>query len=265
MYVSMFVRNCICMFFYQYVCIHVSKYTAFLFFVKGCSLCLYVSMFVLIRIILYLDKLFCFVYTFKKEVGVKKFIFIFILCFSYVVSGSNSIFEVSFNFDVNGKQRWDVKGFLLGEHVDSEMENDVENWLTPSLQFGVPATKNLILGIGAKYQLPRKLNGLDGFFSFIPIYFFAKGIFSDSEYFCPYIIGQLGYNHFVGDSDYKGVAILTGKYYYGLGLGLILLSHLQFGVLYSVNAGSYHLDYTDINLNANIVYSKISFLFGFTQ
>lgn len=190
---------------------------------------------------------------------------IFVLCFSCIVYGSNSVFEAHLEFNFNGKQQLLAEGSISGEYIDSDLEYDVENSLTPSVQFGGFITKNIVVGVGAKYQLPRKLNGLDGWFSFIPAYFFVKGIFSNSEYLKPYIIGQFGYNHFIGDEDYKGLAILTGKHYYGLGVGITLLNHLDLAFLYSVNSGSYHLDYMASSLDADIEYSKISFLFGFTK
>jgi len=192
-------------------------------------------------------------------------VFLLFFCFSYTVYSSdpNINIEICAEYDIDGRHKADVEGTLLGDYISSSGEEEVENSLSPSLQFGAAVTKNVEIGVGAKYQFPRKQKDFEGYFHFIPVYFFIRATATSSEYAKPYVIEQLGYNHFIGDDDYKGVAVLSGKHYYGLGLGLIFLDRINLGALYSVNSGTYNLDYLNNNLKADIQYSKISFLLGF--
>jgi hypothetical protein len=192
---------------------------------------------------------------------------IFILFFCYISnvysSDQNISIEICAEYNINGRHTADVEGTLLGEYISSSGEEEVENSLTPSLQFGAPITKNIEVGVGVKYQMPRRQKDFEGNFTFIPAYFFIRVSGMSNEHITPYVTGQLGYNHFIGDDDYKGVAILSGKHYYGLGLGLLLLNHINLGALYSVNSGAYKLDYLNNDLEGDIRYSKISLFMGF--
>lgn len=191
----------------------------------------------------------------------KKIFFLISFCFSYNIYSLNICTEICAEYNINGKHRINVKGPLAEEYPNAE--NIVRNSLTTSLQTGIFITKNIEFGIGLKYQIPIEFKYLEGEFNFAPIYFFTKGSFLTGENINPYIIGQFGYNFFAGDSEYYGRGELTGKYYYGLGLGLILLGRINFGLLYSVNTGSNDSVYMIDNLEADIKYSKIGLLFGF--
>lgn len=191
----------------------------------------------------------------------KKIFFLISLCLPYTVYSLNICTEICAEYNIKGKHKINVKGPLAEEY--SNTEDIVENSLTTSLQTGIFITKNIEFGIGLKYQISLEFKDSEGEFNFAPIYFFTKGSFLTGENINPYIIGQFGYNFFGGDRDYYGKGKLTGKYYYGLGVGLILLGRLNFGLLYSVNTGSNDSVYMIDNLEADIEYSKIGLVFGF--
>jgi hypothetical protein len=221
-----------------------------------------------IRKFLYLDKSFCFliiqIMGIPEKIFYQTIKFFLILCFSYEVFGSTPDVKIEFGaeYDINGKHRIDAEGTFLGEYINSSTETDIENAISPWVQFGMPLSENIEMGIGGKYQFPRKQKDFEGNFSFIPIYFFIRAKSLNKNQVNPYIIGQLGYNLFLGDNEYKGMAILTGNYCFAFGLGLFFGDHVNLGISYSVNSGTYDLNYLNNNLKADIKYSQINFLLG---
>ncbi len=154
---------------------------------------------------------------------------------------------------------------LPGDHEVSGLglsgTEDVDTGFSLSADFFGSIGDNFNIGGGITYQLPRSQKDFPGDFYFIPIYGLIR-IRSASQKVAPYAIGQIGYNFFNGDSDYKGTGIfeadLNGGLYYGLGGGIIFNERFQLEVLYSVNNGEAEL----LGVTFDIEYSKVTLLFG---
>lgn len=84
--------------------------------------------------------------------------------------------------------------------------------------------------------MPRKEEGFDGEFNFIPIYGLIK-FRSKNETNVPYLTTHLGYNIFEGDSIFKFDGSLENGMYYGLGGGITFDNDFVLELLYSVNKG----------------------------
>ena len=155
---------------------------------------------------------------------------------------------------------------LAGDHEVSGLgltgSEDVEMGLSLSGEIFGTIGNNFDLGGGMTFQFPRSQEDFQGDFSFLPIYGMARWR-SSSEKFAPYAIGQLGYNFFFGDDDYKGTGVfaadLDGGLYYGIGGGFIIYKHFQIEALYSVNNGTGNI----LGIDFDVEYSKISLTFGY--
>jgi hypothetical protein len=151
---------------------------------------------------------------------------------------------------------------MSGEHEVSGLglsgSEDVEMGFSLSVEYVAAINENLGLGAGITYQMPRSQEDFEGDFNFMPIYGLVK-LRATSNDISPYLIGQLGYNLFYGDSDYKGSGSLSGGIYYGIGAGIIFQKGFQVELLYSVNNGSYEL----LGYDFDIEYSKIGLFLGY--
>jgi hypothetical protein len=161
---------------------------------------------------------------------------------------------ISFGIDFPGDHEVSGSGLSVSEDVDTGISLSAE-------LFGTIGD-NLDIGGGATWQFPRSLNDFQGDFYFISYYGMARYRYK-SEKVTPYITGQLGYNWFRGDSDYKGPfgGNLDGGLYYGLGGGVIINKHFQIGLLYSVNNGTAEILGTGRDFD--IEYSKLTLLLGY--
>ena len=121
---------------------------------------------------------------------------------------------------------------------------------------------NVDLGCGITLQSPRSQERFGGDFYFVPLYGAIRARFGTAKV-APYFIGQVGYNFFDGDSDYKGYGMyegdLEGGLYWGLGGGVIINKHFLIELLYSVNNGSYKV----LGYDFDIEYSKVTFNLGY--
>jgi hypothetical protein len=152
--------------------------------------------------------------------------------------------------DVSGNHEFSYGG-------DSE-NFDVETGLSFAGEFYAALNRNVDLGAGIILQMPRSLEDYTGTFNFIPLYGVLR-LKLDNQGATPYFIGQLGYNLFFGDSDYKGSADLEGGLYYGIGGGVIINQNILIELLYSVNRGTYGgLNGVDFDVD----YSYIAINFG---
>lgn len=150
----------------------------------------------------------------------------------------------------------DVSGYGLSG------SEDVDMGFSLSAEFFGSIGDNVDIGGGLTWQLPRSQKDFEGDFYFIPLYGMIR-VQSSSAKVAPYAVGQLGYNFFFGDDDYKGTGIyaadLEGGLYYGIGGGIIINDKFQIEALYSVNNGSADI----LGYDFDIEYSKISIIFGF--
>lgn len=157
---------------------------------------------------------------------------------------------VKIGVDMSGKHEVSSEGLSATENV--------EMGFSLSGEYVSAINETLELGVGITYQIPRSQEDFKGDFNFIPIYGLVK-IRPTTNDMSPYLIGQLGYNLFDGDSDYKGLGSLSGGIYYGIGAGLIFQKGVQVELLYSVNNGSYEV----LGYNFDIKYSKIGLSLGY--
>jgi len=153
-----------------------------------------------------------------------------------------------------------------GDHEVSAMgfsgTEDVEAGFSITGEFFGSINEYLDLGGGLTWQFPRSQDDYHGDFYFIPLYAMLR-VRSPSTETAPYFIGQLGYNLFDGDSDYKGSgayeADLEGGFYYGIGGGVIIKEHFLVEALYSVNNGTGDI----LSIDFDVEYSKFSILVGY--
>lgn len=139
---------------------------------------------------------------------------------------------------------------------------DVDTGVSLSGELFAKVSNNLDIGGGITVQIPRSQKDFEGDFYFIPLYGAIRARFETGNV-APYIIGQVGYNYFDGDSDYKGYGIyeadLEGGLYWGLGGGVIINKHFLTELLYSVNNGTAE----DFGYEFDIEYSKVTLNFGY--
>jgi hypothetical protein len=175
----------------------------------------------------------------------------------FAISTVNNAFAggaIKIGVDLEGDH--DVSG--LGESGSA----DVDMGFSLSAEFFGSIGDNVDIGGGLTWQLPRSQKDFEGDFYFIPLYGMVR-VQSSSAKVAPYAVGQLGYNFFFGDDDYKGTGInaadLEGGLYYGIGGGIIINDKFQIEALYSVNNGSADI----LGYDFDIEYSTISIIFGF--
>jgi hypothetical protein len=155
---------------------------------------------------------------------------------------------------------------LAGDHEVSGYglsgSDDVETGFSLTGELFGKVSNIFDIGGGVTIQIPRSQEDFAGDFYFIPLYGMIRARI-ETETVTPYFIGQLGYNFFDGDSDYKGYGILEadleGGLYYGLGAGIIIGKHFLIEALYSVNNGTG----TILGYEFDIEYSKVTLNFGY--
>jgi len=161
---------------------------------------------------------------------------------------------VKFGVDFEGDH--EVSGYGLSA------TEDVDTSVSFSAELFAEIAYNIDLGGGITFQLPRSQQDYEGDFYFIPVYG-AMRVRFDTANATPYLIGQIGYNYFDGDSDYKGYgpyeADLEGGLYWGLGGGVIINKHFLIELLYSVNNGKVK----DYGYEFDIEYSKVTLNIGY--
>ena len=139
---------------------------------------------------------------------------------------------------------------------------DVDTGVSLSGELFANVAKNFDIGGGITVQIPRSQKDFEGDFYFIPLYGALRVRF-DTENVTPYFIGQIGYNFFDGDSNYKGYGMyeadLDGGLYWGLGGGIIFNKHFMIELLYSVNNGTG----TILGYEFDIEYSKVTLNIGY--
>ena len=144
-----------------------------------------------------------------------------------------------------------------------EKKEDVENGFSVAGEFFAKISDNIELGAGIIYQFPRSgEDSEDVEFNFVPIYGTLR-MRSSNKNMAPYLIGQMGYNFFYGDSlsangltfdfDYKG------GLYWGIGGGFLIKKKFLVELLYSVNNGTIEL----FGYEFDTKYSKVSISLGY--
>ncbi len=118
------------------------------------------------------------------------------------------------------------------------------------------------IGAGANIQNPRDIGDIPGEFYFLPVYVSLKLRSVPTEpYKYGYVIGQLGYNFFMPNSEYNDIMENTrGGLYYGIGLGIVF-NNVVFEILSSTNTGSCKTKTTQYDID--IEYLKYTFSIGY--
>jgi hypothetical protein len=149
----------------------------------------------------------------------------------------------------------------LGTHEISILgldgSEDVKTGLSISGEFINEVNDKFDIGAGITLQTKREQRDYAGEFSFVPIYALAR-YHPDPVRKDFYFIGQLGFNLFQGDSDYKGAGSLSGGKYFGFGMGAATQEKWQIEMLYNRNDGEYEV----YGITGEVTYSILSFSVG---
>jgi hypothetical protein len=184
----------------------------------------------------------------------KKIFLLAIISSLLILSGIHNSYAggtLKVGIDYNGKEKESFYGTA-----------DVKTNVSLSGELLGAIGKNFDIGAGVSYQVPREFENYSGEFYFIPIYAVARIKFGNQRV-SPYLTGQIGYNFFDGDSDYKEfgsyAADTDGGLYYGFGGGIIFNRHFLIELLYTVDEGTLNIPGDDIDVR----YSKFTLNFGF--
>lgn len=186
----------------------------------------------------------------------KKIILLYMLLFSFAVySQEESDFSGTFklDFDLPGTSKiTDVfysdslsgeESIGLGYSLSFEATTDVTGFLSLGLGLGYQFSRTGKLGFPIidttlTTENQKELKPNEGKFGYIPVYFLTKVTLYQSEIITPYFVGQIGYNLFYSDDNYKGDFLLNGNLFYGVGIAVDVYKNYQIGLTYKVNSGS---------------------------
>jgi hypothetical protein len=189
-------------------------------------------------------------------------------------TGDELIFKLGVDFD--GRHETSNSSlFIEGSGASSvDGTQNVNSGLLFGGEYVYYVTRNLGLGGGVVIGSVRGLSGVAGNFSFMPIYgLFKARLTPGRNNLYEYFIGQVGYNLFSGDHDYRGAGgSLDGGLYVGAGIG-IAIGRIEIEALYSENRGKAKNSgfLTDpvtgaqlrFNESGDIKYSKMALNVGF--
>ena len=138
---------------------------------------------------------------------------------THETSHSNLFIEGSGNQSLDGTQNVNSGVSISGEYINYD-------------------SKNLGYGGGLTIQSARGLADVTGNFAFTPIYALIKLRTAPTRRnHYKYLIGQVGYNFFSGDRDYRGSdGSLDGGLYFGVGAG-VALNRVALELLYTEDRG----------------------------
>lgn len=166
-----------------------------------------------------------------------------------------NIVNVKIGLDMSGKHKISAEG--------DSLEEEVNQGTSISGEYLISINKNMEIGAGITYQIPRSQKTYLGDFSFTPIYGLVK-LNSVSNDTTLYVLGQFGINSYTGDSKYAGTGgSLTGGTYYGGGGGIVFNKKFIIEALYSMNKGSYQVTVSGYRFKFEVEYSIISLFIGF--
>jgi len=193
----------------------------------------------------------------SSQLGDREFLFKLGLDFpgTHEVSNGNLYVDGFGNTSLNGSQ-------------------NVNSGMNFGLEYISYINDNLGFGGGLDMQSFRSIPDVSGNFSFFPLYGLVKlRTTPDSMNIYEYLIGQLGYNFFSGDFDYRGRnGSLDGGLYLGLGAG-VTINNIQIELLYTQDRGKasdfgYLYDdqadqFNYFSESGDIEYSKLGLSIGF--
>jgi len=149
---------------------------------------------------------------------------------------------------------------VWAQHVYTRMESgdietDVNKSYSGSISYIYSPFKYFGFGAGVTLQFPRKVKDtVEAQFSITPVYGILRAKLPQKDY-CPYIIGQAGYNNFGDTKEYANTRGGTleigmnadgnhhGGLYYGLGVGVILYDVVLIQAMFEESRATFETQY----------------------
>lgn len=132
------------------------------------------------------------------------------------------------------------------------------------LELQHPISDMLSIGVGATYNVNRKLHDTTSEFSFLPVYA-TVSLFPLGNILgiAPYAKADLGYNvTFTGNDQYKAPApfetTLTGGVYWSIGAGVKLINTIFVDIMFTSYSGTYKVALGPLSTEVPILYTKVS-------
>jgi hypothetical protein len=182
-----------------------------------------------------------------------------LICFATVaVLCFGGVTQFGIGFDLSGNHK--VHLTYIGDSASDEY--DVDTGISPSIEV-MARRDNVLYGAGIEYQLPRSVDfGEDkGKMGFLPVYGVLRIQIPSESGVTPEFVGQLGYNIFTADDDYKGDADLSDGLYWGFGAGLSI-QNVILQLMYKTNEGGLSLDWDGSKIEGEITNTQINFTGG---
>ncbi len=150
--------------------------------------------------------------------------------------------QLNLGFDFPGKHKFSYHG--------DTAEYDTDFGISPALEVVFPVAQQIMLGLGAEYQVER---GIDedfyGDFSpkygFIPFYGTAKVQLVPEGPIIPELCGHVGYSFMYANDDYKGNDTVEGGFYFAIGGGIAINNKFVINMLYRYQSGSISSSFYD--------------------
>lgn len=199
----------------------------------------------------------------------KKSIFIYLVMFSFIFFLSGSAFAAYQNTNFTILMGFDVFGSAEIEFQNQSSDEDTDVGFTPGIEGRFHLQKEISLGLGARYQVPRERDEPDADeFSFLPVYgIFQFNVPTTSEISFGLLV-HLGYNFLFCDFDNLekkiGVSKLEaeGGFYWGVGARITLANNISIEALYNVNYGE--ITSNQISQDADLTYTKLTLAVGYS-
>ena len=170
---------------------------------------------------------------------------------------------LKYGMDTNGLQNY-PSTFTSTFPVISAASFNVDLGTSVSAEIQHPLSDMMGIGIGATYNMNRKITGQTGEFSFLPVYatvsLFPLGNIAG---IAPYAKADLGYNvSFTGNDAYKAPApfttTLSGGLYWGLGAGVKFINTIFVDVMFTSYSGTYKVALDPLSTDFPVLYTKVS-------
>lgn len=175
---------------------------------------------------------------------------------------------VKYGIDSNGFQNYPATLSVPTFPVIGEQSLGVDLGSSILVEIQHPMSDMLAIGIGATYNVDRKLTDRSGQFSFLPVYITASVFpLGNIAGLAPYAKADLGYNvSFTGNDQYKAGApfetTLTGGMYWGVGAGVKLGNTIFADVMFTSYSGIYKVALGPLSADTAILYTKVSLNLG---
>jgi hypothetical protein len=159
----------------------------------------------------------------------------------------------------------DVAGITneCSDEMEYEDDYNLAIGISPAIEF-MMQHKSILYGIGAEYQVQRKVDYPDTYvgdfkMGFIPIYLVGRYQFTVPVAFQPEVVAQAGYNILTGNDNYEADGTLSGGIYWGVGAGVTIQEKYLIQLMYKTNYGQWEwmgaeMDITNSQINIGLGY-----------